>query len=574
MKAQAICAALVPALLFAARLESVQLPDLRGKPVAQAFAVLEKLNLRPAQIRIENSAPIGNVVFQDPQPNAHVPAGSLVQLSVSMGMPVTKGPTIPDLIGMTPAQATSTVSRLNLRLQQNGSTPSPQPLGTVVAQTPAARSPIPDNRTVYLTLAAAMPVTRVVPRVIGDPLAYAVRIVDGAGLTTGKPLSRADPGPPGIVIDQYPPPGQTAEPGTPVTLTLSQTAPPPPKVSATVPDLRGQTAKSAAGMLSQARLNLGSATQALDPTPQGQIFDQSPAPGAHVPPGSAVNIGVSAGGVYVPDVLHMGQAAASKRLADAGLVTGAVSAVNSPQPARSVLSQRPAPGTLVRPDTAVALEISIPVPAPATVTVPNVTQMPDSQASGTITSSGLSPGNVTPQPSSQPPGTVIAQDPSAGSMAAPGTRVHRFVSQPASVVPSVVVPPLTHLTLSQARNILTAASLDLGEQTGSTSEDALVTSQSPEAYTQVQPHTQIAVMLEAPVNRTLWEIVGASVLVFAGAFAFFRKTPHPVHQLQDLSVVPHRNLGASKVAMKIGDAPDLALRLTPHRDPGDQRIRS
>jgi len=565
MKALVI-GALFPALCLAAtRWEPVPLPDLRGMPVARALAVLERLHLRPTQIRIENNAPIGNVVFQDPQPKAQVPVGSLVQLSVSMGMPVTKSPGIPELIGLTPARAAATASQLNLRLQQNGSTPSPQPLGTVVAQNPAAHSPIPDNRIVYVTLAAAMPVTRLVPRVIGDPLAYAVRTIDGAGFTTGKQLTRADPGPAGIVIDQYPPPGQTAEPGTPVTLTLSQTMPPPPKVWTNVPDLRGQTMKSAAMILGQSRLTLGSTTQALDPIPQGQIFDQTPPPDAHVQQGTAVNVSVSSGGIYVPDVLRMSQDAASKRLAASGLATGAISTVASPQPSRTVLSQSPAPGTLVRPDTTVALQISEQT-SPPTVTVPNVTQMPDNQARDTIRSAGLSPGPVTPQPSSQPAGTVVAQDPPAGSMAAPDTPVQLFESQPIIEARAVVVPPLTHLTVSQARNILTAASLDLGEQTGSANEDALVSSQSPRAYAQVQPHTQIAVVLEAPVNRTLWEIVGASVLVFAGAFAFI----HPLH----LRVVPHRNLGASKVAMKIGDGPDLALRITPHRDPGKQQIRS
>ena len=577
-----LCLAQKPTLpLSEMRFRQVPVPDLHDKPVAEAVAILEKLGLRATEIPIESTAAAGLVVFQDPEYKAIVPVESTVQLRVSKGKPVAQ-PTVPDLTGLTVGQVEATLASLKLKFFPKGSTPSPLPLGTVVAQSPLPRSPIPDNRTVYAELAAPMPVTRVVPRVIGDPLATAVRTLSGAGLATGKTVMLIDPGPPGIVIGQDPTAGRAAVPGMAVALTISRQAPPPPPDAvAWVPNLHGQTAQPAAAILSRSRLVLGNVTQALDASPRGQIFDQNPPADTRVKPGSGVDVTVSTGGVYIPDVTQLSQAEAVRRLAEARLSAGAVASAVSPEPAGNVVRQNPLAGTLAALGSSVALVISLGPPQPplqtVTTRVPDVVHMSAGQARETIAGARLTTGAVRMQVSSQPEGTVVDQTPEAGSDVVPGSAIELFISQaPPSVAP-VTVPPLTRLTLTQARDILTAASLDLGKLSGSVAEDSLVAEQSPAAYSQVQPHTQIAVTLQAAAtegNRTLWEIAGGSLLAFAGVFAFLKKPTHPAPDVQDLRVVPNRNEGLNVVSLKIGEAPDLALRLTPHSDPGTQTIRS
>lgn len=213
-------------------------------------------------------------------------------------------------------------------------------------------------------------------------LVNAVQILTRAGLTTSQGAPRYDPSPAGIVVDQYPSAGQDAGPGTPVNVTVSKGPPPTTTpTAATVPNVQGQSVDIGRATLARARLTLGQVEQALDPSPQGRIFDQSPPPSARVPAGTQLSVRVSAGGVYVPyvpDVIGRIQELTEKALSDAGLRVGDVRRTESAEPAGQVIFQNPQGGTLVRPEAAISLVVSSgPPPQAASIVVPNLVGMPE-----------------------------------------------------------------------------------------------------------------------------------------------------------------------------------------------------
>ncbi len=566
--------------------QSVLVPDVQGKQFFEASSILERLSLRGQQAsRVESDAPAGTVVLQDPQPKSRVARGSPVRLSVSTGR-TAPASRMPDLFGMTQNSANTALRRFEIRVVPSGTIPSPQPAGTIVAQVPAANAELPPDRIARVTIAAALPPRRVVPKVIGMQLTIAVQILSRAGLTTGEVTRRPDPSPPDMVVEQDPPPGQDADPRMPVNLTISDGR--PAKTASKpviVPDLHGKSAETARAILAKSRLTLGKVEEALDPDPQGLIFEQSSPPGTRVDPGTPVDIRVSTGGIYVPDVTRRTQDLATQAVSDAHLRLGEVSNAQSAEPPGDVIGQNPPAGTLVSLNTAISLVVSTGPPGPITMTVPNVVGMSQQEARTSLEAAGFSPGPITMQASSQAEGTVIDQDPAGGSQAATGKAIHLFVSHALIPTKTVVVPDLTGFTLAKARDILAAGELgySIAPSSGSADDESVITRQTPLPYERVQPHTVVELSLQPSLTLwgfPLWTVgggIGFLGIVGAAAYRFGKnhgaKQSTLEHPITRLSLVLRRNWASPRIAMKIGNAPDLALQFIAHRNPGAQSIR-
>jgi beta-lactam-binding protein with PASTA domain len=564
-------------------------PNVQGMLIGQASAVLERLGLKAEQVRrTESDAPAGTVLTQDPQPRSRVVRGSTVELTVSTGRPA-PGLRMPDLVGMMPAQANAILARLKIRLDLTGMVPSPQPTGTIARQYPLANADLPPSRVAQVTLASALPARRVVPNVVGIELVNAMQILTRAGLTTSQRARRYDPSPAGTVVDQDPSAGQDAYPGSSVNVTVSEgpqnTATAPSTVI--VPGVDGQNVDVARAILARARLTLGQVEQTPDPSPRGFVFDQSPRPGGRVPAGTQVSVRVSDGGVYVPDVIGHIRELAEKTLSDAGLGVGGVRTTQSAEPAGQVIGQSPLGGALVSPQAAISLVVSSgPSQQAATIMVPDLVGMPEQEARAAIASAGLTTGSVRRQASSRAEGTVVDQDPAAGSQVASGKAVQLFVSS-SSPQPerTVSVPDLSGLSLGKARDILAGVQLNYSVTTpaGGADEQALVKSQSPVQGERVQPHTTIQLELQPPSTAgTLlpWAAGGLGFLSLglAVAYGLGKKNGNIQASLKPgdverLSLILRRNWRSPRIAMRIGNAPDLALRFTTRRDPGRQTMR-
>jgi len=205
-----------------------------------------------------------------------------------------------------------------------------------------------------LSLAFALPTARAarVPDVIGLTQSDAEEAIEDARLRVGT-VSTANSvtQPAGIVIDQDPTARTRVLSRSFVDLVVS--------LGAEVPDVVGMPQATAQTALTKAGLTLGTVTSAGSATVLiGSVISQTPAPGNHVAPGSAVALVISLG-AEVPNVVGSTQAAAQTALTAAGLTVGTVTTANSTTvPIDTVISQTPGPGNHLSPGSTVKLVLS------------------------------------------------------------------------------------------------------------------------------------------------------------------------------------------------------------------------
>jgi hypothetical protein len=248
-----------------------------------------------------------------------------------------------------------------------------------------------------------------------------------------------------------------------------------------------------------------------------------------------------------------------------------------------VIGQNPPGGTLVGLDAAISLVVSTGPGGPATVSVPNVVGMLEQDARTTLAAAGLSAGPITSQASSQVDGTVLGQDPAGNSQVESGKAIQLFISRSLPPTPPVTVPDLLGLTLGKARDILAGVGLgySVAPSAGSADDEDVITRQAPLPYEKVQPHTVVQVGFESSFSlwaHPLW-IAGGGFLAIVVLAAYKlghnngKTRPDPSDPVMRLSLLLRRNWGSPRIAMKIGNATDLALQFTAHRNPGRQSIR-
>ena len=116
-------------------------PDLRGMTVAEAEASLAGAGLTRGAITEEfsNTVPIGQIIRTSPAPGAEVDPGSSVSIVVSLGPEPDDDVEVPDLAGLTRAEAESALADAGLILGEVGfGAPGDATPGTVIGQDPAA----------------------------------------------------------------------------------------------------------------------------------------------------------------------------------------------------------------------------------------------------------------------------------------------------------------------------------------------------------------------------------------------------------------------------------------------------
>ncbi|MHB1960375.1 MAG: PASTA domain-containing protein [Acidobacteriaceae bacterium] len=119
------------------------------------------------------------------------------------------------------------------------------------------------------------------------------------------------------------------------------------------------------------------------------------------------------------------------------------------QPAGDVLTQSPAPGTLVRKSWRVRVSVSL---GPQKVAIPALVDMNETMATITIRRTGLQVGNAVAMPYGYAPEhTVIAQTPTARATDVQGPRVSILTAQPIPPAEDAsVMPDLTGESFTQA----------------------------------------------------------------------------------------------------------------------------
>lgn len=162
--------------------EQVQVPQLTGLgSVDDARLALTDAKLQLGSVKQQDSdQPEGTVLSQDPAAGTNVDSGSRVNIAVSNGQV-----SIPDVVGQSRAQATSTLQNAGFQVQvveqQDGSV-SP---GTVLAQAPVGGNKGRKGSTVTITVATAPPPSPSPSPTVSEP----------ARAVPGSPTPPATPSP-------------------------------------------------------------------------------------------------------------------------------------------------------------------------------------------------------------------------------------------------------------------------------------------------------------------------------------------------------------------------------------------
>jgi beta-lactam-binding protein with PASTA domain/V8-like Glu-specific endopeptidase len=196
----------------------VSVPNVVGLTQAAATAAITGAGLTVGNVTTQASptVPAGTVISQSPSAGTSVTSGSAVTLVVS------SGPSVPNVVGLTQAAATSAITGAGLTLGSVTRQTSPTvPAGTVISQSPSAGTSVTAGSAVNLVISSG-PAPVSVPNLVGLTQAAATSAITGAGLTVGNVTTQTSPTvPAGTVISQSPPPGTSVTSGSAVNVVVS-----------------------------------------------------------------------------------------------------------------------------------------------------------------------------------------------------------------------------------------------------------------------------------------------------------------------------------------------------------------
>lgn len=330
---------------------SVTVPDLTGQSAAQATATLAALGLSAHMIDVfAPGKPPLKVYDQTPGAGASVAIGTLVHAKVAK---LSSGwTTVPDLFGMTKAQAIAALSVAGLSGNPQDVAAPSKPIGKVFFQNSSAGTARPVGWTVTFHVAKAAVVP--VPYLIGMTESAAAGALSAVGLDWKRSYKPAPPSKPaGIVFEQAILAGALVVPGTQVEFFLPGGALPP--AVALVPNVVGKT-KAAAILLLTGFGFVPQPVEIVGPPPYGIALNQLPAANTGATVGSVVKFNVTKSAialVAVPNLIGLTGPQANAALAAAGLGSNGTVDLNVYKPLHKVYSQNYVQGTLVPPGTVV-----------------------------------------------------------------------------------------------------------------------------------------------------------------------------------------------------------------------------
>ena len=278
-------------------------------------------------------------------------AGATWYLTVGPGRRVP----VPNIVGMSEDQA-------QLALEKQGldwGTPTRAysdtvPAGSVVSCQPKVGQKVGLGQAVTAVISRGVE-TKTVPDVVGKTKDQASAVIKGAGLTLGDVTEQYSASvDSGKVISSDPKAGKVIEHTAKISIVVSKG-----KEPATIPDVTGQSEDEAKKTLEDAGLKKGKVSKDYsDSVAKGNVISSSPIAGASgYYKGDSVDLTISKGPekVTIPDVTGKGQDEAKKTLEEAGLKVEVNKRLGGPF--GTVRSTDPAPGSSVKPDSKVTINI-------------------------------------------------------------------------------------------------------------------------------------------------------------------------------------------------------------------------
>jgi eukaryotic-like serine/threonine-protein kinase len=261
---------------------TIAVPNVIGKPVAEAAQEIADAGLRPVQEERENDAFDPGVVFEtNPAADTRVEEDSEVTLFVAAGAPEVA---VPNVVGQQSEDARRVLETAGFVVVEQPEE-SDQPAGEVLRQNPAGGTAANEGTEVTIVVAAG-PEEVEVPDVSDRTESEAANILGRAGFetrTVRQPSSSVEAG---KVIGTDPPAGTKAPRGSTVTINVSSGA-----EEVTVPSVVGLTEAEARAVLEDAGFSVVARTAPVfDPSEDGIVQRQSPSGGSQAARGSTVTI--------------------------------------------------------------------------------------------------------------------------------------------------------------------------------------------------------------------------------------------------------------------------------------------
>ncbi|MEM9626412.1 MAG: PASTA domain-containing protein [Pseudomonadota bacterium] len=464
---------------------AVQVPSLQCLSTSEAETILEERRLRLGQVhqRASNACPDGGIVAQSPPRGRTVRPGTPVEVVITnSGSGPATGSTVPELLGLTPAEAQSLLRREGLDIGQIQRESADAPVGTIIAQSPRAGSPSSRGSRINITVASEVriPDLRTLSR------EAAIDRLEEASLTLGRVTEESSSQPNGTIIKQWPLPGVPAAANDQVDITVAK--------GQTVPDLRTLTLNDARTRLREAGLSPGRVGSRVSDQRRGTIIEQQPAANAIVSPGVVVNV-VLAATPIVPDVAGRTIEEARRLIASQLLEVGSVTTKVSNSPQGTVIEQQPRASVEASPGSTVDLVLA------EGLEVPRLVGLSLDQAGAELAKQLMRLGNVERRTSPDGDGRIIEQTPPAGSPAVFGVSVDVVISEPPTI------PDLRGLDPEQVAQKLAEKELVLGAinfQLSADQPDQTVLTQDPPAGSAITDERPISIVLAVttpPPNR-------------------------------------------------------------------------
>ena len=262
---------------------TVRVPDLLGLDEAAVETLLANRELIGGIVERQTSdLTPGTVLGQEPVAGTRVVLGTAVAFVLAIPSQVP----LPDLAGLTEADALEALARADLAGGTLEYRESAVEAGLVLEQWPAAGQPVEIGSAVDLVIAAVETVE--IPNLVGLPVDGARQVLGALRLAVGsetRQQSREDAE--GTVIAQDPPAAARFAVGSSVDLVVAEPA------LIRVPEIVGLAVDNVEGALTTAGLLAGPVEPRFSLAAGGAVLAQEPAAGAVVPVGTTVAVQVA-----------------------------------------------------------------------------------------------------------------------------------------------------------------------------------------------------------------------------------------------------------------------------------------
>lgn len=270
--------------------ELVVVPGVVNLDVEAAKQAIEDAGLKFNNEGTQPSAdiPEGRVSRQDPDEGIKLATGETVSVWISSGRGKVE---VPNLVGKDESKAANELGKLGLEIKIEEEANDSEMPGTVLRQNPVPGESLEAGETVIVTVAVASD-TVAVPLLIDMNQANAEALLTSLGLVADpQEVQSTEPG--GTVIDQSPTQGEKVEPGTAVTIYVSNA---PEITTVKVPAVAdlGLTQAQATAKLATYGLQAKITAYETPDFPPGIVLQQDPVAGEEVEKGSYVELWVSA----------------------------------------------------------------------------------------------------------------------------------------------------------------------------------------------------------------------------------------------------------------------------------------